>query len=205
MAAALIYGNQDHSPGVTSHAAGTAPRLSHVGLYVHDVPKMIDFYTKVLGFVVSDGAEDGRITFLSRNPSDHHQVVLVRGRDDRQHETPMVQQVSFNVETLANVQRAFRKVREAGCEGIRPVCHGNAWSVYFQRPGGQPDRDVLRHPVVRAAAAAASRSTSTSPRTNSTAKPKPSAAPAGLQADRGMARRDQQEDRRASLAARTRP
>ena len=58
----------------------TAPRLSHVGLYVHDVPKMIDFYTSVLGFVVSDGAEDGRITFLSRNPSDHHQVVLVRGR-----------------------------------------------------------------------------------------------------------------------------
>ena len=57
-----------------------APRLSHVGLYVRDVPKMIDFYTKVLGFVVSDGAEDGRITFLSRNPSDHHQVVLVRGR-----------------------------------------------------------------------------------------------------------------------------
>ena len=46
-----------------------APRLSHVGLYVRDVPKMIDFYTKVLGFVVSDGAEDGRITFLSRNPS----------------------------------------------------------------------------------------------------------------------------------------
>ena len=57
-----------------------APRLSHVGLYVHDVPKMIDFYTKTLGFVVSDGAEDGRITFLSRNPSDHHQVVLVRGQ-----------------------------------------------------------------------------------------------------------------------------
>jgi len=25
-----------------------APRLSHVGLYVHDVPKMIDFYTGVL-------------------------------------------------------------------------------------------------------------------------------------------------------------
>ncbi len=58
-----------------------APRLSHVGLYVHDVPKMLDFYTKVLGFVVSDGAPDGRITFLSRNPSDHHQVVLVRGRE----------------------------------------------------------------------------------------------------------------------------
>src|SRR6185312_12311660 len=71
-------------------AMDTAPRLSHVGLYVHDVPKMIDFYTKVLGFVVSDGAEDGRITFLSRNPSDHHQVVLVRGRATDA-EVPMVQ------------------------------------------------------------------------------------------------------------------
>jgi catechol 2,3-dioxygenase-like lactoylglutathione lyase family enzyme len=112
-----------------------APRLSHVGLYVHDVPKMIDFYTRVLGFVVSDGAEDGRITFLSRNPSDHHQVVLVRGRTT-DIETPMVQQVSFNVDTLANVQRAFRKIRDAGCEGISPICHGNAWSVYFQDPEG---------------------------------------------------------------------
>ena len=111
------------------------PRLSHVGLYVHDVPKMIDFYTKVLGFVVSDGAEDGRITFLSRNPSDHHQVVLVRGRATDT-EVPMVQQVSFNVGNLANVQRAFRKIRDAGCEGISPICHGNAWSVYFQDPEG---------------------------------------------------------------------
>ena len=113
----------------------TAPRLSHVGLYVHDVPKMIDFYSNVLGFVVSDDAEDGRITFLSRNPSDHHQVVLVRGRTTDA-EVPMVQQVSFNVGTLAQVQKAFRKVREAGCEGIRPICHGNAWSVYFQDPEG---------------------------------------------------------------------
>ena len=113
----------------------TAPRLSHVGLYVTDVPKMIDFYTSVLGFVVSDGAEDGRIAFLSRNPSDHHQVVLVRGRATDL-ETPMVQQVSFNVGTLGAVQRAFRKVRAAGCENISPICHGNAWSVYFQDPEG---------------------------------------------------------------------
>src|SRR5438046_9024155 len=99
-----------------------APRLSHVGLYVHDVAKMIDFYTKVLGFVVSDGAEDGRITFLSRNPSDHHQVVLVRGRTTDT-ETAMVQQVSFNVGNLTNVQKAFRRVRDAGFEGLRPTCH----------------------------------------------------------------------------------
>ena len=112
-----------------------APRLSHVGLYVTDVPKMIDFYTKVLGFVVSDRAEDGRITFLSRNPSDHHQVVLVRGRTTET-TVPMVQQVSFNVGTLANVKRAFRKVREARYKVVEPRCHGNAWSVYFSDPEG---------------------------------------------------------------------
>jgi len=112
-----------------------APRLSHVGLYVTDVQKMTDFYTNVLGFVVSDRAEDGRITFLSRNPSDHHQVVLVRGRTTDA-AVPMVQQVSFNVGTLANVKRAFRKVREARCKVIDPRCHGNAWSVYFSDPEG---------------------------------------------------------------------
>ena len=112
-----------------------APRLSHVGIYVTDLPKMKDFYTGVLGFVVSDAAPDGRITFLSRNPSDHHQVVLVPGRKTEL-DTPMVQQISFNVGTLANVQRSFRKVRDAGCEGLRPVSHGNAWSIYFQDPEG---------------------------------------------------------------------
>ena len=113
-----------------------APRLSHVGLYVTDVPKMTDFYTKVLGFVISDRAEDGRITFLSRNPSDHHQVVLVRGRTTDTEGKPMVQQVSFNVGTLASVKRAYRKVREAQCKVIEPRCHGNAWSVYFSDPEG---------------------------------------------------------------------
>ena len=59
----------------------------------------------------------------------------MRGRNTDP-EKPMVQQVSFNVGTLANVQRAFRKVREAGCKVIDPRCHGNAWSVYFGDPEG---------------------------------------------------------------------
>ena len=129
----------------------TAPRLSHVGLYVHDVPKMIEFYTQVLGFVVSDGAEDGRITFLSRNPSDHHQVVLVRGRTTDT-EVPMVQQVSFNVGTLAQVQKAFRKVRKRRLRKHQPDLSRQCLVGLFPGSGGQSHRDVLRHAVVRAAA-----------------------------------------------------
>src|SRR6201998_1874338 len=154
----------------------TAPRLSHVGLYVHDVPKMIDFYTSVLGFVVSDGAEDGRITFLSRNPSDHHQVVLVRGRQTED-EIPMVQQVSFNVGTLPQVQKSFRKVRDAGCEGIRPICHGNAWSVYFQDPEATRSRCSATHRGT-CRSPWASRSTSTNRGTSSSVRPRPIAASA---------------------------
>jgi hypothetical protein len=59
----------------------------------------------------------------------------VRGRETEL-ETPMVQQVSFNVGTLAQVQKAYRKVTKAGCDGIRPISHGNAWSVYFRDPEG---------------------------------------------------------------------
>jgi catechol 2,3-dioxygenase-like lactoylglutathione lyase family enzyme len=123
-----------------------SPRLSHVGIYVTDLPKMIGFYTNVLGFVVSDAAPDGRITFLSRNPSDHHQVVLVPGRQTEL-ATPMMQQISFNVGTLGNVQRAFRKVRALpGLEARQPR---QRLVNLFSRPRRQSHRNVLRHPVVR--------------------------------------------------------
>ena len=28
--------------------------MSHIGLYVHDLPQMEDFYTRVMGFTVTD-------------------------------------------------------------------------------------------------------------------------------------------------------
>ena len=36
-----------------------APALSfsHVGLFVHDIERMADFYTRLLGFAVSDRGE----------------------------------------------------------------------------------------------------------------------------------------------------
>jgi catechol 2,3-dioxygenase len=108
-------------------------RLGHVGLFVIDMERMIDFYSRVLGFAVTDRGPN--ITFLSRSPADHHQVVLVAGRPpglpDR-----IVNQVSFNVGSLADVQRLHRRVREAAAGEIRPICHGNAWSVYFRDPEG---------------------------------------------------------------------
>src|SRR3546814_17837053 len=56
--------------------------FSHMGLSVIDMDRMEDFYTRVLGFTVTDRgfAAGMQLTFLSRDPADHHQIVLATGR-----------------------------------------------------------------------------------------------------------------------------
>jgi catechol-2,3-dioxygenase len=107
-------------------------RLSHVGLYVKDMAKMVDFYTRVLGFMVTDA--DKELTFLSRDPIDHHQLVLVAGRDPSVKQT--VNQVSFNLSSLEEVQEIFGRIANSEAYELRPVTHGIAWSIYFRDPEG---------------------------------------------------------------------
>ena len=144
----------------------TAPRLSHVGLYVHDVPKMIDFYTKVLGFVVSDG----------RRGRPHHLPVAQPQRPPPGRAGARPHHRCRDADGAAGVvqRRHARQGAEGVPQGARRRLRGHPPDLprqclvgLFPGPRGQPHRDVLRHAVVRAAAAAASRSTSTSPRTSS--------------------------------------
>lgn len=114
--------------------------LSHIGLYVTDMDRMREFYTRLLGFKVMDAGEIGqvprrqRLTFLSKDPKDHHQIVLVSGREPGARST--VNQITFRVAALKDV-RAMHDLATAGkAEGIDPVDHGNAWSVYFLDPEG---------------------------------------------------------------------
>ena len=62
----------------------TRPQLtfSHLGIFVRDLAAMADFYTTRLGFTVTDrGALPGvDLVFLSRDPDEHHQIVLASGR-----------------------------------------------------------------------------------------------------------------------------
>jgi catechol 2,3-dioxygenase len=75
-------------------------RLAHMGIYVQDRDRMERFYTEVLGLMVTDHGE-GRsgmhLTFMSGNPENHHQMVLVTGRPDTSGFNP-IQQMSFMVE-----------------------------------------------------------------------------------------------------------
>jgi catechol 2,3-dioxygenase len=110
--------------------------LSHFGLFVFDLPKMVSFYTELLGFVVTDrGTNRGReIVFMSRSPSDHHQIVMVPGRTGSR-DDQVINQLSFRVASLDDVKAFHAAIKDRVDVGeIRPVSHGNAWSVYFRDP-----------------------------------------------------------------------
>lgn len=111
-------------------------QLTHLGLYVRDLDAMVAFYADLLGMVVTDSGElrGGRITFMSRSPNEHHQLVMVSGRPD--HDYSPISQMSFRVNTLEDLQHYHRTVARMGLRDLRPSNHGNAWSIYFLDPEG---------------------------------------------------------------------
>ena len=120
-----------------------APALSfsHIGIYVRDLERMADFYSRVLGFAVSDRGEldapHGKVSlvFLTRDPRDHHQIVLASGRPDSLPFNP-INQISFRVQDFAGLRELHRAIQSEPVSEISPVSHGNALSVYFKDPEG---------------------------------------------------------------------
>ena len=108
--------------------------LRHVGMYVTDINAVIEFYTGVLGFTVSDrGPFRGEeIAFLTRDPEEHHEIVVMSGRPAGSFGT--INQISFRADTLADLRTTHELLTSAGIEKIDPVDHGNALSVYFWDP-----------------------------------------------------------------------
>ncbi|MES2536847.1 MAG: VOC family protein [Pseudomonadota bacterium] len=111
-------------------------QLTHLGLYVRNLDVMVAFYESLLGMVVTDSGElrGGRITFMSRNPNEHHQLVLVTGRPDDVYSP--VSQISFRVKTLEDLLTYHGTVKKMTLRDLRSSNHGNAWSIYFLDPEG---------------------------------------------------------------------
>jgi catechol 2,3-dioxygenase-like lactoylglutathione lyase family enzyme len=112
--------------------------FSHIGVFVHDLPKMVDFYTRVLGLVVSDRAvrgDGGEIAFMTLDPREHHQVVFATGRPA---DLPynMIQQLSFRAENLAALRGMYAALKREPIVELGPLSHGNAISAYFRDPEG---------------------------------------------------------------------
>jgi catechol 2,3-dioxygenase len=113
-------------------------RLGHVGIYAHDKQRLEQFYTAVLGLIVTDsgtGRGGTELTFMSANPGNHHQVVLVSGRPDTNGFNP-INQISFMVDSLSDLREVHERAIAHGATDMRVVSHGNAWSCYFKDPEG---------------------------------------------------------------------
>ncbi len=121
---------------MTAAPTTDAPKIemSHIGLFVRDIAGMTEFYTRVLGFKITDGGalRGTDLVFLSRDPKDHHQIVLVSGRPPDGGTS--VNQISFRVGSLAELRAFHDRLTAQGVGSLDPVDHGNAWSIYFRDP-----------------------------------------------------------------------
>ena len=119
--------------------------FSHMGFAVCDMAKMEDFYTRVLGFTITDRGEAAgmELVFMSRDPADHHQIILVSGRPENLPPNPfhpqfgsLINQISFRVGSLQGLRELLHVLEEEKVESIMPVNHGIAWSIYCHDPDG---------------------------------------------------------------------
>src|SRR5712691_7764152 len=115
--------------------------FSHMGMFVADLARMRDFYTRVLGFTVTDEGDQetphGKLgfVFLSRDPRDHHQVGLATGKPRRLPFYP-INQISFRMAEFSGLREMYRRLVDEKVKELYPASHGNALSVYFHDPEG---------------------------------------------------------------------
>jgi catechol 2,3-dioxygenase len=114
--------------------------FAHAVVYVVDMEKTLDFYTRVLGFEITDRGPfpgDKEIVFLSQTATHHHQIAFVNSRAEAGRSNS-VDHLAFRSSGTLSDLRDLHAVLEAEEDvlGIMPLTHGNAWSIYFRDPEG---------------------------------------------------------------------
>lgn len=117
--------------------------FAHAVVYVCDMPTMLDFYTGVLGFEITDrgplGPDEGspEIVFLSQTATHHHQIAFLDVRKEPGRSNSL-NHLAFRSSGTLDDLRTLHDVLDADASvtDIRPLSHGNAWSVYFADPEG---------------------------------------------------------------------
>jgi 2,3-dihydroxy-p-cumate/2,3-dihydroxybenzoate 3,4-dioxygenase len=108
-------------------------RIGHVVLRVPDLDGAVGFYTRVLGFRVSDRI-DGQATFMRCHPNPyHHGVALIKSAAAQLHH------VNFMVSEIDDIGRAIARFAKSGVPIVYgPGRHPPSGSVflYFLEPDG---------------------------------------------------------------------
>jgi catechol-2,3-dioxygenase len=109
--------------------------LGHVGIYVHDLDRMLHLYRDVLGMTVTKRNEAAGLAFLSSDPVlNDHEIVLLKGRDAGQDK--LVHQISLRVESLEALRRFRQRILKEGLSIEIVANHVSAIGVYFLDPEG---------------------------------------------------------------------
>ncbi len=124
-------------PTTQPSATGLKLEVAHSVLHVHDVDKMIGFYTDMLGFEVTDRGPimDQEIVFMSQTANHHHQVAFITGRGEPEKSNNTHHTAYRSSGTLDDLKALLGRLQaHPEVTGIMPLTHGNAWSIYFQDP-----------------------------------------------------------------------
>lgn len=128
-------------------------RLGHTGFFVSSYQKTLDFYTRLMGFRVSDDydlrtipnfpkdSKDVASAFLTYG-TDHHAIVLVPESFDAAFGKPApgvrVNQITWQVNSLAEVVAGTKFIQDIGTKIARSGrdLPGSNWATYFWGPDG---------------------------------------------------------------------
>jgi catechol-2,3-dioxygenase len=121
-------------PRTEARNAAAPIKLGHIAFMVRDAKQMVDFYTSMLGFRVSDWAGDF-FAFLRCGP-DHHTVNFLRGDEQRMHH------FAFELKDWAHVQKACDHLGEKDVQIVwGPGRHGIGHNIFIYH--FDPDHRVV--------------------------------------------------------------
>ena len=114
-------------------------RVGHLVLSVKDVERSKKFFQEVLGFPVVATNQRGMVFFSTDRKDNHHMLAILpakEGADMPARNQVGMDHVSFELGSFAELQDAWRHLKEHGVEIDHTVFHGVSKSVYFFDPDG---------------------------------------------------------------------
>lgn len=108
-------------------------RLAHVLIFTADVPKAIEFYSRVLGLRLSDRSGDGICFMHGIHGSDHHLIAFAKSS------APGLHHCSWDVGSINEIGKGAMQMAEKGFQkgwGLGRHVLGSNYFHYVQDPWG---------------------------------------------------------------------
>jgi catechol 2,3-dioxygenase len=114
-----------------------ARKLGHVVLKVRDVQKSKEFYTRALGLKVAYEQTEWGAVFLSVGEQHHDLALFQLATGDPPAATqPGLHHMAWQVGSFAELQSAYRELRDWGVTVDATIAHNVTRSIYFADPDG---------------------------------------------------------------------